>query len=174
MASRNHRGDPHPRSLLKSGSRITRRFPIETPFVPYSRALLESVALRSLSINARRCFDRLMLEHVQNAQLENGRLIVTYEDFCRYGATRESIADALAELEATGLIRIVERGGFHFGERRPHLYRLTMFPTWDLEGPSNDWRKVEEETVSAFRTDRRERRASRCAYRKRQRILPAE
>jgi len=59
--------------------------PQDQPWVWLSREMLESEALRSLSLAARRVVDRVILEQMAHAGKENGNLIVTYDDFVRFG-----------------------------------------------------------------------------------------
>ena len=149
-------------SLLHS-PRARGRFKPEAPFAPYSKSLLMSTAFRSLSVNARKCFDRLMVEHLAHRMLENGRLVVTFDDFYGYGVTRENITASIAELAAFGLVEVMERGGLYVGERRPNLYRLTMFVTFDIRAPTDEWKAITAADVVAFRKDQREREQTRKA-----------
>lgn len=111
--------------------------------MPIVLSLLESEALASLSLAARRCLDRLLIEHMLHAGKENGRLKVTYEDFARFGVRRASIAEALREIEERGLIEVVERGrGGNREYRKATVFRITFLPTTDAE-PTDEWRKFE-------------------------------
>jgi hypothetical protein len=104
------------------------------------RSLLESDALASLSKAARRCLDRILLEHLDHAGKENGGLPVTYSDFEAFGVRHASIKAALTELEASGIIECVKRGRGGYGEyRRPSVFRLTFLPTKE-GGPTHEWR----------------------------------
>lgn len=121
----------------------TRKGAIEEQFVPMVRSLLESEALAALSLAARRCLDRLLIEHMLHAGKENGRLKVTYQDFADFGIRRASIAGALREIEATGFVEAVERGrGGNREYRKATVYRLTFLPTPDADR-TDDWRKFE-------------------------------
>jgi hypothetical protein len=57
--------------------------PANQPWGWFSFELLESAAMRSLSVNGRRVLDRIRLEHMAHAGLENGRLKVTWDDFVK-------------------------------------------------------------------------------------------
>jgi hypothetical protein len=57
-----------------------------------TRDFLESPAYRSLSVNARKCLDRLIIEHIGHGRTENGRLIVTHEQFKTYGEFVSAVA----------------------------------------------------------------------------------
>lgn len=108
--------------------------------MPMIRSLLESEALSSISNAARRCLDRIMLEHLDHAGKENGALPVTYGDFEAFGVRHASIKGALTELEQAGLVECVERGRGGYGEyRRPSVYRITFLAT-KAAGPTHDWR----------------------------------
>jgi hypothetical protein len=48
-----------------------------------SLALMDSDAFRSLSINARRVLDRLVIEHFRHNRIENGDLRVAARQFHR-------------------------------------------------------------------------------------------
>jgi hypothetical protein len=132
------------------------RPPKDEPWVWLTRQLLASPAWRSLSVNARRLVDRLCIEHMAHAGQDNGRLIVTHKQFAKAGVLRDGVAEAIAELEALGLLRC-ERGGRHRSSR----YLLTFLPTHDYEPPPNDWRRVTMEHVEQWQAERRERRRTK-------------
>ncbi len=97
--------------------------------------------MAALAPAARRCLDRLELEHLDHAGKENGRLVVTYDDFARFGIRRASITSALEQLEAVGFLRVMERGrGGNSEYRKASKYRLTYLATNDAE-PTDDWLK---------------------------------
>lgn len=121
-----------PRKPGKSGQ-------IDGPWVAHRRALLESAAWQSLSLAARRVLDRLEIEHMQHAGLENGRLKTTYADLEAFGVRRASVSGALAELIATGLVRVTEQGrGGNAEYRRASCYRLTYLHAFGQE-PTDEW-----------------------------------
>ncbi|MHA6686891.1 hypothetical protein [Mesorhizobium sp. A556] len=105
-----------------------------------SLALLESPAYRTLSLNARRAFDRLLIEHIGHGRLENGRLTVTHEQFIDYGVTLDLIADALDEMIYKGLLR-AERGKAGNGTAHPTVFTLTFDGIYDGASASNEWKK---------------------------------
>jgi DNA-binding transcriptional ArsR family regulator len=140
MGGRDHRGRTGSHSARPSR---TRRGSITEQFVPMVLSLLESDALATLSLAARRCLDRFLIEHMQHAGKENGRLKVTYEDFATFGVRRASIAAALRELEERGLIEVVERGrGGNREYRKATVFRITFLPTSEAE-PTDGWRKFD-------------------------------
>lgn len=140
MTKQDHRGRTGRHSARPTK---TRRGSITEQFVPLVISLLESDALASLSLAARRCLDRLLIEHMHHAGKENGRLKVTYEDFAAFGVRRASIAAALRELEDTKLIVVVERGrGGNREYRKATVFRITFLLTPEYEA-TDDWRKYE-------------------------------
>lgn len=140
MAKRDHRGRTGSHSAKPSR---TRKGSITEQFIPIVRSLLESNALAVLNGVARRCLDRLLLEHLDHAGKENGRLKVTYGDFEAFGIRRASIAAALRELVAAGLIEVVQKGrGGNREYRKPHIFRITFLPTPEAE-PTDEWRRFE-------------------------------
>ena len=120
-----------------------------------------------LSGAAQRVLFRLEIELLHHGGNDNGKLVVTFDQFEKYGVRRKSIAAALRELEALGFIEIVERGcAGNAGYGKPNVFRL---PTGLLSAPqktaatnggaSRRWR-----TPFAFRkTPVRRRRKTRCA-----------
>src|SRR5262245_42761681 len=94
-----------------------------------SREMLESAAYRVLSRAAHLALSRIELELRYHGGRENGCLLTTYEQFESYGLHRDSIAPALRELEALGLIEITRHGrGGNADCRIPNLFRLTGEP----------------------------------------------
>jgi hypothetical protein len=69
---------------LKTKARLNAP-PTNQPWAWCTFEMLESGAMRSLSVNARRVLDRIRLEHMAHGRLENGRLKVTWLDFEKYG-----------------------------------------------------------------------------------------
>lgn len=124
--------------------------PKETCWTWRTAEMLESPAFRLLSINSRRCLDRLEFEHLAHGLQENGQLIVTYEDFLAWGVSCNYVAASLEELEVFGLIRRLHgRGGW--GAPHPTRYRLTY--TGDCEGgpATNEWKAITAEGVKRWR-----------------------
>jgi hypothetical protein len=89
--------------------------------------MIESPAYRVLSLSAHRVLTRVMSEHCHHGGKENGRLPVTYDQFCKFGLHRHAIAPAIRELEALGFLQITERGRPGPGEfRHPNKFRITL------------------------------------------------
>lgn len=127
-----------------------------------TREFLEADAYCTLSVNARRCLDRLKIEHIGHNRRENGRLTVTHAQFIAYGATSDLIADALEELAFKGLVKM-QKG--RAGDGTPHatIYTLTFDGTHDGAPATNEWRKVTRDDakrwVEVERQKRQEKRA---------------
>ena len=127
--------------------------------------MVESPALRALSLAAIRVMHRLEVEHMHHGGAENGRLQVTYDQFVEFGLHRNSVGPAIRELEALGFVEITEKGvAGNENQRRANRFRLTYVNTKNREQPSDDWRQiatVEEAERRAEKARRvKDRRAS--------------
>lgn len=105
-----------------------------------TRELLESAAYRSLSVNGRKALDRLIIEHISHGRTENGKLIVTHDQFYAYGVTFSSIADALDELAYKKLVKM-RKGRAGNGTAHPTVFTLTFDGTHDGAPATNEWRR---------------------------------
>jgi hypothetical protein len=119
--------------------------PKNEPWAWITKDLLGSDAFRSLSVTAYRVLFRIVIEHMNHAGLENGRLKVTYLDFEAYGCRLMSIKKAIDELVAAGLIEIGRRGRRCHGQDHgaPTEYRLTWLPVGtvaDFQPATNRWK----------------------------------
>jgi hypothetical protein len=119
--------------------------PTKQPWAWLTLEILSSAAYRSLSGNAMKILNRILVEHMNHAGLENGRLPVSYNDFVDFGLRRDAIRPALDELIATGFIRISQPGRRVHGEDQGRMaeYRLTWLPVAtpvDFQAASNDWK----------------------------------
>jgi hypothetical protein len=121
-----------------------RRNAISGQFIAHPRQMLESPAMRVLSLAARRTLDRIELEHLEHGGAENGKLPVTYRQLEEWGVRRHTVASAIRELEALGLIRITRRGYSGAAElRSPTLYELTFRPAWNARGDgTHEYRQI--------------------------------
>jgi hypothetical protein len=106
--------------------------------------MLEAPAFMVLSGAAQRVLFRLEIELLHHGGNDNGKLVVTFDQFEKYGVRRKSIAAALRELEALGFIQIVERGcAGNAGYGKPNVFRLTYRPSDGApEDGSHEWRRV--------------------------------
>jgi len=153
------RHDAKGRSTGRVTAQARGRWKAETPFVQLTRRLLLSPAWGALSINARRLIDFLMIENMNHAGVENGRLYATYHQLVRYGLSRAHIREAVEECERLGLVR---RGAPRM-QRVAARYRLTFLQTINTDTglwapPSNDWERLSEEDIHAFQYEVRGRR----------------
>jgi hypothetical protein len=135
--------------------------------------LLKSPPFQALSINARKIFDFLLIEHRLHAQQENGRLIAPYDQLERFGISRRLINAAFAELHAAGLVRLTRQGGMMSGERVPAQYRLTMFTDVTKTPPTNDWKAATADAVETARRDHASNILKRVANRNARRVQAA-
>jgi hypothetical protein len=127
-----------------------RRNRISGQFAAQLVEMLESPAYRVLSLSAHRVLDRIQIEFAHHGGTENGRLPVTYDQFCEYGLHRHAIAPALRELGALGFVEMTERGRHGNGEfRTPNKFRLTFRPT-SKAAETNEWRKFETIEAAEF------------------------
>jgi hypothetical protein len=127
--------------------------PLGEPWIWQTRSMLESAVHCSLSINARRIIDRIMLEHMAQGGLENGRLKVTYLDFEKYGVRRNSIRASINEACQSGFVKMTAPGQRSSGPDpgRPSEFALTWLPIADEINhahPTNDWKTVEAKIFS--------------------------
>jgi hypothetical protein len=91
------------------------------------KSLLESFAWRALSRAARQVVDRIAIEHLAHAGMENGKLRVQKTDFIDYGIHNDAIAPAQREALALGLILMTKRGRAGNAEHRaPHHWALAF------------------------------------------------
>jgi hypothetical protein len=113
--------------------------------------MLESTAYRALSGNALRAMSRIEIEiaHHGGNSLENGRLVVTHEQFRDYGIPPNSVAPAIRELEALGFIEVTEHGvAGNEAFRRANRFRLTYRPAGTKPGDgSHEWRRFDGMTL---------------------------
>jgi hypothetical protein len=108
-------------------------------FVMLPRELLESTAWRSLSINARRLLDYLMIEHMGHAGKRNGFLLAPWRQLVAFGIGDHFVDGAVTEAERVGLVDCRRGTG-----KRPSVYALTWLPLSDGSAPSNRWRHAVE------------------------------
>jgi hypothetical protein len=131
-----------------------------------TREFLESPAYRTLSVNGRKCLDRLIVEHIGHGRQHNGRLIVTHDQFYDYGVTAESIADGLDELAFKRLISMA-KGRAGNGTAHPTIFTITFDGTHDGAPASNGWRSVTMDDAKRWsETVRRECAEARAATKK--------
>jgi hypothetical protein len=120
-----------------------RKNAISGNWISYSISMVESPALRVLSVSAVRVMHRLEVEHMHHGGAENGRLIVTYDQFEEWGVAPNAISPAIRELVELGFVEITEKGcGGNENQRRATRYRLTYVNNKSRDQPTNEWTKV--------------------------------
>ena len=129
------------RSSGKVGGREgkLRRPPPGEPWTWITAELLASAAWMALSINGHRLMGFLMIEHMNHAGRENGRLKATHDQLRAYGLTGDRVRKAVEECNKLGLIRYT-RGGRWAGTNRPSIYRLTFYADADANPATNEWK----------------------------------
>ena len=162
-------GKPN-RTGRSSGKRTGRagkahRPPAGEPFVWHTREFLTSDAWRARSVNCVRLLDALEVEHMNHAATENGNLKATYDQLEVWGLTRSEIRPATEEAEFLGLLRC-DRGGRWAGTNKPSIYRLTYLADRDDNPPTNEWKRVSQEQIEAWRSERAVQRRGRTERRK--------
>jgi hypothetical protein len=133
-----------------------RRNRISGQFAPRLIEMIESPAFCELSLSARRVLDRLEIELAGHGGTENGKLVVTFNQFQQYGIDRHAIAPALREVEALGFVEVTEHGRAGNAEyRQPNRFRITYRPT-DNGPETHEWRRVKttKDAIEIARTAR--------------------
>jgi hypothetical protein len=111
-------------------------------FAPRLIELISSPAFSALSLSARRVLDRIEVEYASHGGTENGKLPVTFDDFCRFHIHRHCIAPAIREVVALGFVEITQAGRAGNAEyRTPNIFRLTYRET-DYADPTHEWRRI--------------------------------
>jgi hypothetical protein len=117
------------------------RPPEGEPFVWLTRELIESDAWRTAPIHTKRFVERLMLEQMEHAGTENGRLICTYDDCVAFGIGRRFVNRAIKDAVRRGLVYRSEGGGLSAGAvKKPSRYGLGWLPTHDASAAPNRWK----------------------------------
>lgn len=114
--------------------------PKDEPWGWLPRSLMESDAWRGRSVHCARLIDFLMLDYMDNAGLENGRLMATYDQLAAFGISRRKINGAIKEAEQRGLVR-ARHGGRWNMTNRPSLFRLTFYADHTGAPASNEWKR---------------------------------
>ncbi|MDN4982310.1 hypothetical protein QY049_03610 [Bradyrhizobium sp. WYCCWR 13022] len=121
-----------------------RRNRILSQFAARPIEMLESPAFRALSLAARRVLDRVEIESAHHGGQDNGKLPVTFDQFCEYGLHRHSIAPGIRECVALGFLEITQKGRAGNAEHRaPNLFRLTYRYADGVPGDgSHEWKSI--------------------------------
>ena len=147
----------------KRNAKRPNRPPEGQPWVWFTAELMASAAWRSMSINARRALDRIIIEHMAHGGTENGELPVTHKQFVEAGVTKCKIGDALDELGYLRLIRMERgRGGAQSGIS--NKFTLTWLPLKGSRHCDDVWKSVTEEHVGRWQqSQRKAKRIQRAA-----------
>lgn len=132
--------------------------PKDKPWTWVTRELLCSPAWRAQSTNCRRLMDFLMVEHINHAGTENGKLMATHLQLEAYGLTRNCIADAILEARFLGLVRF-DRGGRWGLTKLPSIFRLTFYTDRDGVPATNEWKAKTAEIIAEWKHDQAQHRA---------------
>jgi hypothetical protein len=97
--------------------------------------------------------ERLEIEHMRHAGLENGNLIVSYDQFVAFGVSRKIIRAAEVCGRALGLIEAVHSEESIGGVRAPNRYRLTYVPEKGKRAPTDEWQGVTAERAAQVVAD---------------------
>ena len=108
-------------------------------FIKRRRSLNESTAMAALTLAAHRVLVRLEIELMQHGGKNNGKLIVTYNNFVAFGMHRSTVAPAIRLLATLGLIEITLRGWRLAAHGRPARYRLTYLEAFG-KPPTDEWK----------------------------------
>ena len=116
-------------------------------FVAHTLERMKSPAWRHLPDKARRLLDRIEFEHLQHGGAENGKLVVTYTNFQKWGiGRRNDITLSIRQCVGLGFLEVTEQGGRSISDRRwPSRYRLTyVLSTEGSDGPppTHEWRHI--------------------------------
>lgn len=139
--------------------------PQDATWVWETREMLENPAYHARSINARRLWDALRLEHLRNGAFENGALVMPYNELERvHGCSRGLIRDAIDELVVLGFLAEGEPKPVNGNHRPANTYRLTFLGTGAAAPPTNEWKRFNGATpdfVAAAKRMAKERRQQR-------------
>ena len=72
--------------------------------------MLESPAMRVLTLAERRALDRIEIEYAHHGGADNGKLPITYADFERFALHPNVVAPSLRVLVSLGFIEITRKG----------------------------------------------------------------
>jgi hypothetical protein len=122
------------------------KIPSGEPFIWLTLEMLQSPAWRALPPAAKGVIERVIVEHLEHAGKDNGRLPVTYVDFEAHGVPRRAIKFGIEVAVALGFIDVAEKGCSGAGDtRRAARYALTWVDRHDGAPRSNRWKSIGEE-----------------------------
>jgi hypothetical protein len=130
-----------------------RKTSIGGAFAPRLIEMLDSPAYRALSLSGHRILSRLEIEFGNHGGTENGKLPVTFDDFCRFHIHRHAVAPAIREVVALGFVEITKAGRAGNAEyRTPNIFRLTYRHT-DYADSTDEWRKIKTYEAALLKAD---------------------
>jgi hypothetical protein len=133
---------------------------ITMPFAARPVAMLGTAAYRVLSRSAHMVLARVEIENHLHAGVENGRLIITYDNFEEYGIDRHSIAPAIRELVALGFLTVRKQRLDAY--RTVNVFRLTYRHAKGQRGDgTHEWLHLAIETVEQAQKIARQARAAK-------------
>jgi hypothetical protein len=155
---------PDGRTVKRNSQRINGQF------APRCIDMLEAPAYRVLTGAEHRLLARLEIELAHHGGLENGNLIVTYDQLEDYGVRRESIGPARRACEALGFIKTKPGRGGNSEFYQPNKFLLTYRPVQvrrhgDVTHPAEHWRCIK--TIEEARRIAEAARAEKTETRKR-------
>lgn len=104
-------------------------------FVKLTRDLVERDVWATLSGNAYRLVVFLIREHLRCGGRQNGRLLAPYRQLEKFGIRKKSVAAAIEEAEAAGLVEVLRAPEPSRGpQKTPNLYALTWLPRGKRQG----------------------------------------
>jgi hypothetical protein len=141
------------------------RSEIGESYIWYRRDMVESPALRVLSRTATLVMHRIEHEHMLHGAAENGKLLVTHEQFEEWGVHCNYVGPAIRELVALGFLQVTVKGhAGAAGKGAANRFRLTYAASKHRVPPSDEWTRIKtledaERIAKAARKDK-DRRAS--------------
>jgi hypothetical protein len=114
---------------------------INGQFAARTIKMLQSPAMRVLSLTGRRILDRVEIEHAKHGGNDNGKLPITYNDLIEFGIHDHAIGPGLREIEALGFVEIKRGIAGSATHRKPNLFRLTYRPA-DGKPETDEWARV--------------------------------
>jgi hypothetical protein len=102
-----------------------------------TREMMENDAWLSLSPNAHRLIQFLMVEHMRHASAANGKLLAPRRQLAAFGIRAGSISGAIQQAFELGFIDVKRGIG-----RAASTYSLTWYPLHDGTEPTNRWATV--------------------------------
>jgi len=141
LRSRRRAGQGHgPENQAATGKR---RNKIAEAWISYPLSMIESPAMRALSLSAIRIMHRLEIEHMAHGGAENGRLVVTHDQLHAWGVGPNQISPAIHELVFLGFLEITRKGAAGNAQyRQAAQYRLTYVNNKNRAQPTHERRKI--------------------------------